>query len=42
LNVQDIKPGMAVEVFVKTGSRSLLNYLFKPIVDRASTALTEE
>ncbi|MFZ4831805.1 HlyD family type I secretion periplasmic adaptor subunit [Rouxiella sp. Mn2063] len=42
LNVQDIKPGMSVEVFVKTGSRSLLNYLFKPIVDRASTALTEE
>lgn len=38
----DIKPGMPVEVFVKTGSRSLLSYLFKPILDRAYTSLTEE
>ncbi|EIV6644757.1 HlyD family type I secretion periplasmic adaptor subunit [Klebsiella aerogenes] len=38
----DIKPGMPVEVFVKTGSRSLLSYLFKPILDRARTSLTEE
>ncbi len=38
----DIKPGMPVEVFVKTGSRSLLSYLFKPILDRAHTSLTEE
>ncbi|WP_416776772.1 HlyD family type I secretion periplasmic adaptor subunit [Xenorhabdus budapestensis] len=37
-----IKPGMPVEVFVKTGSRSLLSYLFKPLVDRASTSLIEE
>ncbi|CAI0821386.1 HlyD family type I secretion periplasmic adaptor subunit [Serratia entomophila] len=38
----DLKPGMPVEVFVKTGSRSLLSYLFKPIVDRARTSLSEE
>ncbi|AOM42448.1 HlyD family type I secretion periplasmic adaptor subunit [Xenorhabdus hominickii] len=38
----NIKPGMPVEVFVKTGARSLLSYLFKPLMDRASTSLTEE
>ncbi|CDH06286.1 Alkaline protease secretion protein aprE [Xenorhabdus bovienii str. oregonense] len=37
-----IKPGMPVEVFIKTGSRSLLSYLFKPLMDRASTSLIEE
>ncbi|HDT6510905.1 TPA: HlyD family type I secretion periplasmic adaptor subunit [Klebsiella aerogenes] len=42
LSSADIKPGMPVEVFVKTGSRSLLSYLFKPILDRAHTSLTEE
>ena len=42
LSGEDIKPGMPVEVFVKTGSRSLLSYLFKPILDRAHTSLTEE
>lgn len=42
LNDRVIKPGMPVEVFVKTGSRSLLSYLFKPVLDRASTSLTEE
>lgn len=39
---QQIRPGMPVEVFVKTGERSLFNYLFKPIKDRAATALSEE
>ncbi|MDU4092173.1 MAG: HlyD family type I secretion periplasmic adaptor subunit [Pantoea sp.] len=38
----DIRPGMPVSVLVKTGSRSLLSYLFKPVLDRAQTALTEE
>ncbi|MFI8418282.1 HlyD family type I secretion periplasmic adaptor subunit [Serratia sp. NPDC078593] len=42
LNAEEIKPGMPVEVFVKTGSRSLLSYLFKPILDRAYTSLAEE
>ncbi|MAY26315.1 MAG: hemolysin D [Polycyclovorans sp.] len=39
---QEIKPGMPVNVFVKTGERSLMTYLFKPLRDRARTALTEE
>lgn len=42
LRGENIKPGMSVEVFVKTGERSLLSYLFKPILDRAHTSLTEE
>jgi len=36
-----IKPGMPAEMFVRTGERSLLNYLFKPLLDRAGSALTE-
>ncbi len=36
-----IRPGMAVEVFVRTGERSLLNYLFKPLFDRTHVALGE-
>ncbi len=39
---QQIRPGMPVEVFIKTGERSLFSYLFKPIKDRAATALSEE
>lgn len=42
LKFQEIKPGMSVVVFVKTGSRSLLNYLFKPIVDRMNVSLSED
>ncbi|WP_368759061.1 HlyD family type I secretion periplasmic adaptor subunit [Pseudomonas aeruginosa] len=37
-----IRPGMPAEMFVRTGERSLLNYLFKPLLDRAGTALTED
>lgn len=37
-----IRPGMPVEVFVKTGERTMMSYLFKPVFDRAKTALTEE
>jgi protease secretion system membrane fusion protein len=42
LKNENIRPGMPVSVLIKTGSRSLLNYLFKPVVDRARIALTEE
>lgn len=42
LHGNDIRPGMPVEVFVKTGERSLLSYLFKPIFDRVHTSMTEE
>ncbi|WP_256930661.1 HlyD family type I secretion periplasmic adaptor subunit [Pseudomonas sp. ABC1] len=38
----DIRPGMPVEAFVRTGERSLLNYLFKPLLDRTHLALAEE
>jgi protease secretion system membrane fusion protein len=32
---------MPAEVFVRTGERTLLNYLFKPLLDRVNHALTE-
>lgn len=38
----DIRPGMPVEMFVKTGERSMMSYLLKPIFDRAKTSMTEE
>lgn len=37
-----VRPGMPVEVFVKTGERTMMSYLLKPIFDRAATALSEE
>lgn len=37
-----IKAGMPVEMFVKTGERTMMNYLLKPIIDRAHSALTED
>lgn len=38
----DIRPGMPVEIFVKTGERTMMSYLLKPIFDRAKTSMTEE
>lgn len=38
----DIVPGMPVELFVKTGERTMMNYLLKPVLDRAHSALSEE
>ncbi|MCS0630674.1 HlyD family type I secretion periplasmic adaptor subunit [Telluria mixta] len=38
----DIRPGMPVELFVKTGERTMMNYLLKPVLDRAGSALSEE
>ena len=38
----DIRPGMPVELFVKTGERTMMNYLLKPVLDRARSALSEE
>jgi len=38
----EIRPGMPVELFVKTGERTMMNYLLKPIFDRASLSLKEE
>ena len=37
-----IRPGMPVSLFVKTGERTMMNYLLKPVFDRASSALSEE
>ncbi len=38
----EIRPGMPVDLFVKTGERTMMNYLLKPIFDRAKSSLTEE
>jgi len=38
----DIQPGMPVEMFIKTGERTLMSYLFKPVFDRAKSSLSEE
>ncbi len=37
-----IRPGMPVEMFIKTGERSLMNYLLKPLFDHMQLALSEE
>ena len=36
------QPGMAAEVLIKTGERSLLTYLLHPLTKRIASALTEE
>ena len=35
----NIVSGMPVELFVKTGERTMMNYLFKPVFDRAKSAV---
>lgn len=42
LSQLQIRPGMPVELAVKTGERTMMNYLLKPIMDRAHTALGED
>ena len=42
LTAHDIKAGMPADVFVKSGERTLLNYLFKPLSDHMRAALTEQ
>jgi membrane fusion protein, protease secretion system len=42
LGEHKVRAGMPVDVFVKTGERSLLSYMLKPIFDRAHSALREE
>ncbi|MFD2366660.1 HlyD family type I secretion periplasmic adaptor subunit [Pseudoduganella sp. GCM10020061] len=37
-----VRPGMPVELFVKTGERTMMNYLLKPLFDRANSSLSEE
>lgn len=38
----EVRAGMPVELFVKTGERTMMNYLLKPILDRAKTSMSEE
>lgn len=42
LTHHQVRAGMPVDIFVKTGERSLMNYLFKPILDRLHAAMSEE
>ena len=37
-----IRPGMPVELFVKTGERTMINYILKPILDHLKMSMTEE
>ncbi|MEQ1535732.1 MAG: HlyD family type I secretion periplasmic adaptor subunit [Burkholderiaceae bacterium] len=37
-----IRPGMPVDLFVKTGERTMMNYLLKPILDHLKMSMTEE
>ena len=38
----DIRSGMPVELFVKTGERTMMSYMMKPIMDRAKSAMAED
>lgn len=37
-----VRPGMPVDVFVKTGERTMMSYLLKPMLDRMHSSLREE
>ncbi len=37
-----IRPGMPVELFVKTGERTMMNYLMKPVFDRLRASMAED
>jgi membrane fusion protein, protease secretion system len=37
-----IRPGMPVDMFIKTGERTMMNYLLKPIMDHLKLSMTEE
>jgi protease secretion system membrane fusion protein len=38
----NIIPGMPADLFVKTGERTMMNYLLRPLLDRAHTAMSED
>ncbi len=38
---QKLRPGMPAEAFIKTGDRTPLNYLLKPLIDQISHAFNE-
>ena len=37
-----IRPGMPVDMFIKTGERTMMNYLLKPILDHLKLSMSEE
>lgn len=37
-----VRPGMPVDVFVKTGERTMMSYLLKPLLDRMHSSMREE
>ncbi len=37
-----VRPGMPVEAFIKTGNRTMMSYLLKPLFDRIKTSMSEE
>jgi HlyD family type I secretion membrane fusion protein len=41
LGNKELKPGMPVEVIIKTGERTLWNYLTRPLLDRIAKAMKE-
>ncbi|MEM7070094.1 MAG: HlyD family efflux transporter periplasmic adaptor subunit, partial [Pseudomonadota bacterium] len=42
LNKEQIYPGMPVDTFIKTGDRTFIEYLLKPVTDSFSKAFREE
>lgn len=42
LGANELRPGMPVDVFIKTGERTFVSYLLKPITDRLNAAVAEE
>jgi len=42
LKDHQVRAGMPVDLFIKTGERTMMNYLLKPLVDRAMTSMSEE
>jgi protease secretion system membrane fusion protein len=41
LRLHEVRAGMPAEVFIRTGERTPMNYLLKPLLDRLNRALTE-
>jgi len=41
LQQNEIRAGMPVEIFVRTGERTVMNYLMKPLFDRLNRAMSE-
>jgi protease secretion system membrane fusion protein len=37
-----IRPGMPVDMFVKTGERTMMNYLLKPLLDHSQLSMKED